>query len=149
MNWNGNEWLWRSPFFRSSFGFTDREQDSNPLIDLFVCVSCLWTTTIVDRFWKKRGMRRFAVRQRPLQPGKRIRVYHLAVDGSFINENGDRVPANLYDLDDCVSSCSDHPFGISRRLQVAGLQFDMWRSLVSEWMMGSITPFCWLFVFLV
>ena len=48
-------------------------------------------------------MRRFAVRQRPLQPGKRIRIYHLAVDGSFINENGDRVAANAYELDDCVS----------------------------------------------
>ena len=48
-------------------------------------------------------MRRFAVRQRPLQPGKRIRIYHLAVDGSFINENGARVAANAYELDDCVS----------------------------------------------
>lgn len=48
-------------------------------------------------------MRRFAVRQRPLQPGKRIRIYHLAVDGSFINESGDRVAANAYELDDCVS----------------------------------------------
>ena len=70
-------------------------------------------------------MRRFAVRQRPLQPGKRIRVYHLAVDGSFINETGDRIPANLYDLDDCVSSCFDHPKGIYKRLQVATLQFEM------------------------
>ena len=89
----------------------------------FFCVSWLWTTRIANRFWKKRRMRRFAVRQRPLQPGKRIRVYHLAVDGSFINENGDRVPANLYDLDDCVSSCSDHHFGVYKRLQVFELQF--------------------------
>ena len=51
-------------------------------------------------------MRRFAVRQRPLQATKRIRVYHLAADGSFISENGDRVTANLYDLEDCVSDGS-------------------------------------------
>ena len=51
-------------------------------------------------------MRRFAVRQRPLQPSKRIRVYHLSADGSFISETGERVAANLYDLDDCVSGFS-------------------------------------------
>ena len=51
-------------------------------------------------------MRRFAVRQRPLQPSKRIRVYHLSADGSFISETGERVAANLYDLDDCVSDFS-------------------------------------------
>ena len=50
-----------------------------------------------------RDMRRFAVRQRPLQPSKRIRVYHLSADGSFISETGERVTASLYDLDDCVS----------------------------------------------
>ena len=50
-------------------------------------------------------MRRFTVRQRPLQPTKRIHVIHLSADGSFTSDNGDRVAANLYDLDDCVSLC--------------------------------------------
>lgn len=48
-------------------------------------------------------MRHIAVRPRPLQLKKQIRVYHLAADGSFISENGDRVTANLYELEDCVS----------------------------------------------
>ena len=48
-------------------------------------------------------MRHIAVRPRPLQLNKQIRVYHLAADGSFISENGDRVTANLYELEDCVS----------------------------------------------
>lgn len=47
-------------------------------------------------------MRHIAVRPRPLQLKKQIRVYHLAADGSFISENGDRVTANLYELEDCV-----------------------------------------------
>ena len=35
MNGNGNEWLRRSPFFRSCFGFTDRGQDSKHRIKPF------------------------------------------------------------------------------------------------------------------
>lgn len=48
-------------------------------------------------------MRRVNVRQRPLQSTKRIRVYHLSVDGSFISDNGDRIPAGAGELEDCVS----------------------------------------------
>lgn len=43
------------------------------------------------------------MRQRPLQPTKRIRVIHLSPDGSFTSETGERVAANMFELDDCVS----------------------------------------------
>lgn len=62
-------------------------------------------------------MRRFAVRQRPLQPSKRIRVYHLSADGSFISETGERVIASLYDLDDCVSGFTILVFVMGNRRQ--------------------------------
>lgn len=45
-------------------------------------------------------MRRFTVRPRPLQPNKKIRVYHLLPDRSFFNDNGEAIPPSMYELED-------------------------------------------------
>lgn len=107
MHSSRNGWWALSSIFRPLHWFWDRPQLAPYRVPLFPTWSSSHTYPPILKFksfgWNNRDMRRFAVRQRPLQPSKRIRVYHLSADGSFISETGERVIASLYDLDDCVS----------------------------------------------
>ena len=48
-------------------------------------------------------MRKFSVRNRPLQITKPMSVVHLSPNGTFIGTNGETQYASAYSLEDCVS----------------------------------------------
>lgn len=101
------EWVVTVFICYSTFPFycEDRTEEwSLGFIYLF-WLSCLYYPKENRNQIEFQNMRRLNVRQRPLHPTKRIHVIHLSADGSFTSENGDRVTADMYELEDCVSLC--------------------------------------------